>query len=71
MKKVKYILTVGRFLVGSFIRDLKSRCFEMDVELTIKEDKGFLDTQFYLTLVGPEEKLRVIDKFIDVYMTDD
>ncbi len=50
----KFTMTVGRLIRNAVKRELRRSAFEADVEIDIKEEKGFFQSDLLVTVSGED-----------------
>jgi hypothetical protein len=58
----RFTFTAGALIRKKFRREIDDYCFMTGVKADIKEDKGWLDSNFQITLEGEEDKINFLLK---------
>ena len=53
----KFTFTAGLLLRGTIVRDLERFCFENDLELDLRESKGWLESQYLVKISGTNDSI--------------
>ncbi len=66
----KTTLTAGLLVRKKVRRELDGFCFMNGIKATITEDKGWIDSKFYITLEGEEGPIRQVIAWLDSISKD-
>ena len=64
----KFEMSCGRMVRRDVVRKIRSICHRLNLKLYIQEDKGFLDSSFYVTGTGSESAVREFARWFELFL---
>jgi hypothetical protein len=64
---LRFQVEAGALFRNGVRREIEQYAWDANLELTLREDKGFIDSVFYVTMVGPEQKIRQALKDVNAW----
>jgi len=61
MGRLKFSATAGALIRKQFRRELEKVCFENDLELDIRENKGFFESDYFIKITGEDHILLALE----------
>lgn len=67
--ELSFYINAGAAVRGQARREIRRACFDLGLDCHVEEDKGFFSSTLYFTITGDGDKLAVLGRAVQEWLT--